>query len=84
MLEQAAGVVLWLGFATLFTLWGVAWMLNWHSWADRWADRNRRWFGPLAMWSGSAAYSRFSGVYLVVFGLVLYYGFFRWLQGLGH
>lgn len=84
MLEQAAGGFLWLGFATLFTLWGVAWMLNWHAWADWAAARNRRWLGPFAMWSGSAAYSRFSGVYLVVFGLVLYYGFFRWLQGLGH
>jgi hypothetical protein len=79
MLNLLIGTVLWLGFATAFVLWGLAWVLNWNSWADRYAAWNRATWGWFAMWSGSGAYTRFSGGFLVAFGLVLFYGFWRWV-----
>lgn len=78
------GTALWLGFATVFVLWGAAWIVNWHEWADRWAAWNRRTWGPLALWSGSSLYNGASGFMLLVFGAVLYYGWLRWLIGQAH
>jgi hypothetical protein len=78
MLTLLTWTIVWLCLGTALILWGVAWIVNFHNWADRLAARYRSFWGPLAFWSGSAAYQRFSGIYLIAFGLMTYYFAISW------
>src|SRR5579872_1951848 len=78
MLSLVLWTILWLCVGTALVFWGLAWIVNYHQWADRLAARYRSFWGPLAMFNGSAGYQRFSGIYFIFFGLITYYMAISW------
>ena len=84
MLSLVLWTLFWLCIGTAQILWGVGWIVNYHGWADRLAARYRRFWGPLAFFNGSAGYQRFSGIYLIFFGLITYYFALSWFGQHAH